>query len=452
MTRSPIPSFARRPGRRAAKPVAKPVARLVARLVAEFVTKPASVLAPLAAGLMLLLAGSIAAQAADRLAFVVGVDTYPNLGPGAQLERPVADARSVAGTLEGLGFKVTLLSGTVTQEAMLRRFGAFKERLQAGDTVLVYFAGHGIAIQGTNYLLPSDVPAIEPGQELLARTRSLAETDLSAELRERGARVVVMVIDACRDNPFPRNGTRSVGLGRGLARVEPADGVFSLYAAGAGQQALDRLPGNDPNPNSVFTRVFVDRLRRSDLNLIDLGESVRDDVARLAEGASHRQVPAYYNEVRGARFISLAKAEPLPETPKPLSPAPLPAPLPAAPASALPAGPPADAPASPPAAAVARPAPPSVQAALPPREAPREAQRLASFSYPTGLDFYGDNWVALRSLPSGQEGIRLRKLGPEALFTVLGRQGDWVSVRLREGGTGWIHRAHVGCCRTAPMP
>ncbi|MGY2050293.1 caspase family protein [Methylobacterium sp. JK268] len=362
------------------------------------------------------------ACAESRLAFVVGVDTYPNLGPGAALERPVADARAVGGALESVGFRVTLLTASVTQETFLRRFSAFAEQVQPGDTALFYFAGHGIALQGTNYLIPSDIPAIEPGQELLARTRALAEADLSAALRERGARVVVMVIDACRDNPFPRSGTRAVGLSRGLSRTEPAEGVFSLYAAGAGQQALDRLPGQDPSPNSVFTRVFVAQIRRPGLSLIDLGETVRDEVVKLADTVPHKQVPAYYNEVRGARFISLAGGEAPPsERPQALPPGPRPAPVPALP-------------------------PPRVAAPLP---APPPTDRPAGYSFPVGLDPAGDNWLALRSRPGGA-GVRLSKLGPEALFTVIGRQGAWLNVRLRGGETGWVHGDYVGCCRRAP--
>lgn len=365
------------------------------------------------------------AWAANRLAFVVGVDAYANLGPNAQLERPVADARAVATTLEGLGFRVTLLSAGVTQETLLRRFGSFADGIQSGDTALFFFAGHGLAIQGTNYLLPADIPAIEPGQEMLARNRAVAEADLSGALRERGARVVVMVIDACRDNPFPKSGTRSVGQGRGLARVEPAEGVFSLYAAGAGQQALDRLPGTDPSPNSVFTRIFVEQIKRPGLNLIDLGESVRDDVVKLAERVPHKQVPAYYNEVRGARFISLASPTDLPPA---SAPAPVATPKPEPPSE---------------------PRPPVVAAR--PERIERPAPRLGAFSHPIRLDPTGDNWVALRSLPTGGAGTRLAKLGPEALFTVTGRDGIWLNVRLRNGMTGWVRGDFVGCCRSAPL-
>lgn len=373
--------------------------------------------------------GASAPALAAKSAFVVGIDRYAQLKPEAQLERPSADAEAVGRTLETLGFAVTLMTRSVTQEEWLRRFSTFLAKVEPGDTVLVYFAGHGIALDNTNYLLPSDIPALEAGQELLVRTRALAETDLRAAVRERGARVVVMVIDACRDNPFPKRGTRSVGMTRGLVASAPAEGVFTLYSAGLGQQALDRLPGNDPDPNSVFTRVFVREIAKPGQNLIDLGENVRDAVSALAETARLTQIPAYYNEVRGARSIVFAdnggagaSAAARPEREaivvKPPAPAPLPDP----------------------------PKPPAPrQAAI---EPPRTPPSAARYSYLVGLDPRGDNWLALRSGPNGT-GSRLMKMGPETLLTVLHRQGKWNYVQLRTGETGWAHGDYIACCRSA---
>lgn len=81
-------------------------------------------------------------------------------------------------------------------------------------------------------------------------------------------------------------------------------------------------------------------------------------------------------------------------------------------------------------------------------QAVAQVQREA-FSYPVGLDPQGDNWVALRTLPSGSEGTRVARLGPDTLFTELSRQGTWVRVRMLSGETGWVHSRYVGCCRTA---
>lgn len=412
---------------------------------------------------LLALCWSVSASAAERLAFIVGVDSYPKLDASAQLQRPSADAQAVAAAAQSLGYRTTLIAPSVTREMFVRRFSSFKQQVQPGDTVMVYFAGHGLAIQGTNYLLPSDMPPIEADQEFLARTSAMAEADLSAELRARGARVVVMVIDACRNNPFARTGTRAVGEARGLSPSEPAEGVFSLYSAGAGQQALDRLPGEDSDPNSVFTRIFVRQMKKPGMNLIDLGESVRDEVAHLAESVPHKQVPAYYNEVRGARFLSLASTDPLPKPDgAPPSPAvatrPDPAPLPAVlPRPAQPSAQPALQPSvQPKPNALLQHPPSSVQIpppastlARPPTERP--APLLGQYSHPIRLDPAGDNWLALRSQPSGRDGFRIAKLGPGELFSVIGRQGAWVNVRLRNGLRGWVHGDYVGCCRQAPI-
>jgi hypothetical protein len=80
---------------------------------------------------------------------------------------------------------------------------------------------------------------------------------------------------------------------------------------------------------------------------------------------------------------------------------------------------------------------------------PASAQvQQEAFSYPVGLDPYGDNFLALRSLPSGTAGVRIARLGPDTLFTELDRQDGWVHVRLPSGQTGWVSARYVGCCRT----
>lgn len=72
-----------------------------------------------------------------------------------------------------------------------------------------------------------------------------------------------------------------------------------------------------------------------------------------------------------------------------------------------------------------------------------------AFSYPVGLDPHGDNFLALRSLPSGTQGVRLARLRPDTLFVEIGRQGGWTNIRLPSGQTGWVSSRFVGCCRTA---
>ncbi|ACA16115.1 peptidase C14 caspase catalytic subunit p20 [Methylobacterium sp. 4-46] len=265
--------------------------------------------------LLTLCLSAAAARAERRLAFVVGVNAYANLPQGMQLERAVRDAETVADALQSLDFRVARLTREATLTGFLTAFGAFTREVEPGDTVLFYFAGHGVALDGVNYLIPADIPSLAAGGEGVVRKLALAEADIIQDIQSRGARVTILVIDACRDNPFPKAGSRTLGAPRGLAFKEPPQGVFSLYSAGAGQQALDRLPGSDPSPNSVFTRVFAAELRKPGTSLVDLGETVREEVAALARRANHDQIPAVYNQVLGARRIMLAGARAEPPAP-----------------------------------------------------------------------------------------------------------------------------------------
>src|SRR4051794_14049867 len=95
---------------------------------------------------------------------------------------------------------------------------------------------------------------------------------------------------------------RAIGGERGLGRIEPAQGIFTLYSAGLGQTALDRLGPDDPDPNSVFTRALLPQLSKPGLDLTGLAIDVREDVTKLAASIGHAQSPAYYDQTRGGRI------------------------------------------------------------------------------------------------------------------------------------------------------
>lgn len=261
------------------------------------------------------------ALAEKRVALVIGNDLYPNLPADRQLKKAANDATSVADALRSLGFEI-VLGTNLGRQAMIDRLADFTARLEPGDTAAVFYAGHGVAIAGVNYLVPSDVPTVNEGAEARVRGASIAEPDVIAELQAKSVRVAFVVIDACRDNPFPRSAGRSIGNTRGLADSKPARGIFTLYSAGIGQTALDQLSSNDTAHNSVFTRVFVEQLKRPELHLGDLAVEVRERVAALALTASdgagepvpHDQTPAYYDQTLGGRiylWASLSSERPV---------------------------------------------------------------------------------------------------------------------------------------------
>ncbi|WP_157786001.1 NADase-type glycan-binding domain-containing protein [Bradyrhizobium yuanmingense] len=250
------------------------------------------------------------AWAEKRVALVIGNDLYPNLPADRQLKKAANDATTVADALRSLGFDI-VLGTNLGRQGMIDRLADFTSRLVPGDTAAVFYAGHGVAIAGVNYLVPSDVPTVNEGAEARVRGASIAEPDVIAELQAKAVRVAFVVIDACRDNPFPRAAGRSIGNTRGLADARPARGIFTLYSAGIGQTALDQLGSNDTAHNSVFTRIFVEQLKRPELHLGDLAVEVRERVAALAltatdaggQAAPHEQTPAYYDQTLGGRIF-----------------------------------------------------------------------------------------------------------------------------------------------------
>ena len=167
-----------------------------------------------------------------------------------------------------------------------------------------------MAIGGVNYLIPSDVPAVTEGAEARVRGASMAEPDLIAELQARSVRVALLVIDACRDNPFPRAAGRSIGNTRGLADAKPARGIFTLYSAGIGQTALIVSAATTPPTIRCSREIFAEQMKRPDLHLGDLAVEVRERVAELAlkatdergQPAPHEQTPAYYDQTLGGRI------------------------------------------------------------------------------------------------------------------------------------------------------
>ena len=231
-----------------------------------------------------------------RVALVIGNDKYDNLQP---LLKAVNDARAVAEHLGKLGFDVILVENG-NRRTMSENLTALTGKIGRGDTAFFFFAGHGVAIKDGNYLLPTDTPQVSEGQESLLTREGIGADTIIDALQERGARVIVMVLDACRDNPFKKAGSRGVGGSGGLGEMRAPEGVFVLYSAGFGQTALDRLSDSDANANSVFTRTFVQLLDRPGLSLQELAKITQTEVKKLSGSVNHVQMPAYYDQIDGA--------------------------------------------------------------------------------------------------------------------------------------------------------
>ncbi|MES3021937.1 MAG: SUMF1/EgtB/PvdO family nonheme iron enzyme [Pseudomonadota bacterium] len=259
--------------------------------------------------LLLLTLTALAPARAERLALVVGNDKYQNV---TQLRNAGADAESMAEAFRKAGYKVTL-SRDRNFKALKDDLRAFRRQIQGGDEVVLFFSGHGVQISGENFLLPVDVRADNEEQ---VRDDAVALSNVLADLRAARPGLMLAIVDACRDNPFPKAG-RAIG-GRGLSRADGATGQMVLYAAGEGQQALDRLGSNDPVKNGVFTRVFVKEMERSGVSIDQVLRNVRVEVNRLAKTVNHEQVPALYDQVLGTYYFYPPGAQVASQRPEPV--------------------------------------------------------------------------------------------------------------------------------------
>jgi len=139
------------------------------------------------------------------------------------------------------------------------------------------------------------------------RRGSARKTELSAlsdRLQQKGAATVILILDACRDNPFAVKGKRAIGMTRGLTRMDPAEGMFVLFSAGQGQSALDRLSDTDANPNSVFTRTLLVEMETPGQSMVQIAKKTQSKVRELAAKVDHVQVPAYYDQIVGDLYLS----------------------------------------------------------------------------------------------------------------------------------------------------
>ena len=240
-----------------------------------------------------------------RVAFVVGINTYKDLPPQNQLQRAVGDAKLMRAAFRKLGFEVIPVSDDVTRREFAQAWQKYLKAIEPGSTAAFFFAGHGVQLQGANYLLPSDIPAIQVDSPELLKLEALDFTQLYSDILARKPKVSFLILDACRDNPFAQRYGRSVGGVRGLTTVKPIEGSFVLYSANADEQALDRLPDDPPDAeNSVFTRTLVPVLLKPGVALQEVARRVRRRVAELAKRVGHKQWPSYYDGLTGNVYLA----------------------------------------------------------------------------------------------------------------------------------------------------
>jgi Caspase domain len=239
------------------------------------------------------------ALAEKRVALVVGNSHYDN---APLLPNPANDAAAIAATLNSAGFDVVESKLDLGSVDMRRALREFADQARDADIAVVYYAGHGIEMDGTNYLIPTDA-RLERDTDIYDEAFSLDRVLLAIE-PARQLRLVI--VDACRNNPFADTMRRTVSsrsVSRGLARVEPATtNTLVAFAAKAGLTALD---GN--NRNSPYAAALIKYIAQPGLDLRKAFGFVRDDVM---QATGNRQEPYVYGSLGGAD-VALVPARPV---------------------------------------------------------------------------------------------------------------------------------------------
>jgi Caspase domain len=233
-----------------------------------------------------------AALAEKRIALVIGNSAYQNT---TELKNPRNDAADLAGSLRRLQFDV--LDGRDldkrSMERLIRQFGL---KLSGADLALFFYAGHGVAIGGQNYLVPTD-----------ARLASEGDADFEAlplslvlKQMEREAKTSIVLLDACRDNPLARNlarkmGTRSAQIAQGLAEVKAGVGTLIGFSTQPGNVASDGAGRNSPYAEALLRYIEVPGKDVSGVLI-----AVRNDVLKETDG---RQVPWEHTSLTGQVYL-----------------------------------------------------------------------------------------------------------------------------------------------------
>jgi formylglycine-generating enzyme required for sulfatase activity len=240
------------------------------------------------------------AIAGARKALVIGNAAYS----GAPLKNPVNDARSLEKALVAIGFAVSRHED-LKKKDLRKAVNAFVDGLGADDTALVFYAGHGIEMKGENYLLPVDFAADneDDAAEDACRMQTLLD-----RLSSRPAAVNIIILDACRNDPFSRKWSRSAG-GRGFRIVDVSAGSFVAFSAAPGKTAADAGGG----ANSPFTSSLIKHLATPGLDINDVLRKVRADV--LAATGQKQNPWSMDNLTGGFRFASAAVGGTVPPVP-----------------------------------------------------------------------------------------------------------------------------------------
>ncbi len=245
-----------------------------------------------------------------RTALVVGNFRYEEIvGP---LRNAGNDAKAVTAALRSLGFKV-IEKTNVSRDQLIHAVEDFRKTLPGAEVAVFYYAGHGISVGGSNYLVPlksgfspDSVDAV--GLRMRAETRLFNAEQAVADITSGGAGCTIVILDACRNTPIARDsGTRGMSVGSGLSEMTPPSGSLIAFATDAGEVALDGT-----GANGLYTEELLKNLRTPGITIEQVFKRTRAGVVRRSNGT---QVPAEYSRLVGDDVYLAGMIE---KTPQPL--------------------------------------------------------------------------------------------------------------------------------------
>src|SRR5437773_2837162 len=259
-------------------------------------------------GLSLLMAGwcclGSPALAEKRVALVIGNSTYQKV---SKLPNPANDAAAVAGMFKSAGFDLVEAKLNVSANDLRRTLREFGAKSRDADVAVVYYAGHGIELDGNNYLIPVDA-SLATDADVLDETVPLDRVLFAVEPAKQ---LRLVILDACRDNPFAKTMKRTIAsraIGRGLAQNEPTSpNSVIAFAAKAGSTASDGDSSNSP-----YAVALVEHLPKPGLDLRRAFGFVRDDVLKMT---GNKQEPYVYGSL-GGDDVPLVPVKPVATVPQ----------------------------------------------------------------------------------------------------------------------------------------
>ena len=229
-----------------------------------------------------------AVQSAEhRIALVIGNSNY-RIGP---LRNPANDARAIAAALRELGFEVDEQINLSYQD-MGRAVNRFGKSIRRDSVALFYYAGHGLQVQGSNYLVPVDMEIQDEGE---VQFNTVNAGQVLAKMEEAKNPVNIVILDACRDNPYARGWKRS-SASRGLAPMDAPVGSFVAYAAAPGKTADD-----GKGENGLYTESLVRQIKNPGMKIEDVFKRVRTEVRNKSNGT---QVPEERSSLEGDFYFA----------------------------------------------------------------------------------------------------------------------------------------------------